>query len=65
MIPRKILESASVKDLYRFMIENRLSRKALFTIVAKRLHRELVVDNAAGRPRRVRLCIPPLAVAST
>jgi MoaA/NifB/PqqE/SkfB family radical SAM enzyme len=53
MIPRKILESASVKDLYRFMIENRLSRKALFTIVERRLHRELVVDNAAGRPRRV------------
>ena len=53
MIPRTILESASVKDLYRFMIENRLSRKALFTIVSRRLRRELVVDNAAGRPRRV------------
>lgn len=53
MIPRKILESASVKELYRFMIENRLSRKALFAVISKRLHRELVVENAAGRPRRV------------
>ncbi|MDD4856821.1 MAG: radical SAM protein [Candidatus Krumholzibacteria bacterium] len=53
MIPRKILESASVKDLYRLMLENRLSRKALFGIVGRRLHRELVVENAEGRPRRV------------
>jgi MoaA/NifB/PqqE/SkfB family radical SAM enzyme len=53
MIPRTILESASVKELYRFMLENRLSRKALFNIVSRRLRRELVVENAAGRPRRV------------
>jgi MoaA/NifB/PqqE/SkfB family radical SAM enzyme len=53
MIPRKMLESASVKDLYRFMIENRLSRKALFGIVSRRLHRELVVENAENRPRGV------------
>lgn len=53
MIPRRILESASIKELYRFMIENRLSRKALFSIVARRLYRELVVENAAGRPLRV------------
>jgi MoaA/NifB/PqqE/SkfB family radical SAM enzyme len=53
MISRRILESASVKELYRFMIENRLSRRALFNIVSKRLRRELVVENAAGRPRRV------------
>jgi MoaA/NifB/PqqE/SkfB family radical SAM enzyme len=53
MIPRKILESASIKELYRLMIENRLSRKALFGIVGRRLYRELVVENAEGRPRRV------------
>lgn len=53
MIPRRILESASIKELYRFMIENRLSRKALFSIVGRRLYRELVVENAAGRPLRV------------
>lgn len=50
MIPRKILESASVKELYRFMIENRLSRKALFNVVSRRLRRELLEENAAGRP---------------
>jgi MoaA/NifB/PqqE/SkfB family radical SAM enzyme len=53
MIPRKILRSASVKELYRFMIENRISRKALFGIVSKRLYRELVLENAEARPRRV------------
>jgi MoaA/NifB/PqqE/SkfB family radical SAM enzyme len=53
MIPRTILESASIKELYRFMIENRLSRKALFSIVGRRLYRELVVENSDGRPRRV------------
>ncbi len=53
MIPSKMLENASVKELYRFMIENRLSRKALFAIVSKRLRRELLAENAAGRPRRV------------
>jgi MoaA/NifB/PqqE/SkfB family radical SAM enzyme len=53
MIPAKVLENSSVKELYRFMIENRLSRKALFAIVSKRLRRELLAENAAGRPRRV------------
>ena len=53
MIPRRILESASIKELYRFMIENRLSRRALFGIVSRRLRQELVVKNEAGRPRRV------------
>ncbi|UCF04853.1 MAG: radical SAM protein [bacterium] len=53
MIPRRILESASIKELYRFMIENRLSRKALFSIVSKRLYRNLVVENIDDRPRRV------------
>ena len=53
MIPRKILESASIKELYRYMIENRLSRKILFSIVSKRLYNELVVENADGRPLRV------------
>ena len=55
MIPRKILESASVKELYRFMIENRLSRKALFNIVSRRLYRDLVVENEDGRPGRVQM----------
>ncbi len=53
MIPRAILDNASFKDLYRFMIENRLSRKALFAILDKRLRRELVVENAERRPRGV------------
>ncbi len=53
MIPAKVLENATVKELYRFMIENRLSRKALFAIVSKRLRRELLAENAAGRPQRV------------
>ena len=45
MIPRKILESSSIRELYRFMLENRLSRKALFGIVRKRLRRDLVDVN--------------------
>jgi MoaA/NifB/PqqE/SkfB family radical SAM enzyme len=53
MIPRTVLERSSVKDLYRFMLENRLSRKALFAIVSRRLRRELVVENAEDRPRGV------------
>ncbi len=46
MIPRRILESASIKELYRFMIENRLSRKVLFSIISKRLYQDLVVLSA-------------------
>lgn len=53
MIPRRILESASIKELYRFMIENRLSRKALFSIVSKRLYQGLVVKNIDDRPPHV------------
>jgi MoaA/NifB/PqqE/SkfB family radical SAM enzyme len=53
MMAKRMLESASFKDLYRFMLENRLSRKVLFAIFAKRLHRELVEENAEGRPRGV------------
>jgi len=53
MVPEKILKSASIKELYRFMIANRLSRKALFSIVSKRLYHELVVDNVEDRPRGV------------
>lgn len=53
MIPRKILESASVKELYRFMLENRLSRKALFRVVSKRIRRNLVDVNEDERPRGV------------
>lgn len=53
LIPAKVLENAPVKELYRFMIENRLSRKALFAIVSKRLRRELLAENSTGRPRRV------------
>jgi MoaA/NifB/PqqE/SkfB family radical SAM enzyme len=53
MISRRILESASIKELYRFMIENRISRKALFGIVSKRLRRSLVDENIDNRPRRV------------
>lgn len=53
MIPRRILESASIKELYRFMIGNRLSRKALFGIVSKRLYQDLVVKNIDVRPLHV------------
>lgn len=53
MIPRAILESASFKDLYRLMLENRLSRKALFALLSRRLKRELVEENAERRPRGV------------
>ncbi|RJR31076.1 MAG: radical SAM protein [Candidatus Latescibacterota bacterium] len=53
MIPGRILESASFKDLYRFMLENRLSRKALFSLLGKRLRRELVAENAENRPKGV------------
>ena len=53
MIPRRILESASIRELYRFMIENRLSRKALFSIVSTRLYHELVEKNIDDRPRHV------------
>jgi MoaA/NifB/PqqE/SkfB family radical SAM enzyme len=50
---RRILESASFKQLYRFMLENRISRKALFTIIDRRLHHEHVEVNVDNRPRRV------------
>lgn len=53
MIPETILKKASIRELYRFTIENRISRKALFAIVSARLRRELVEENAEGRPRRV------------
>ena len=53
MLSRKILESSSIKELYRFMLENRVSRKILLDIVNRRLHRKLVVDNEDGRPRGV------------
>ncbi len=53
MIPRRIRESASIKELYRFMIENKLSRKTLFGIVNKRLYRKLVVENMDNRPLHV------------
>lgn len=53
MIPRRILESASIRELYRFMIENRLSRRALFGLVSKRLHHVLVEKNIDDRPRHV------------
>jgi MoaA/NifB/PqqE/SkfB family radical SAM enzyme len=53
MIATKILESASIRELYRHMIENRLSRKALFGLVSKRLYQELVIENADDRPPHV------------
>ncbi len=53
MIPRKILESSSIKELYRLMLENRLSRKILVDIVSRRLHQKLVVKNEDGRPKGV------------
>jgi MoaA/NifB/PqqE/SkfB family radical SAM enzyme len=53
LIARKILESSSVRELYRFTLENRLSRKALFGIVRKRLRRDLVDINEDDRPRGV------------
>jgi len=53
MIHRGILESSSVKELYRLMLENRLSRKILVDIVSRRLYNTLVVENEDGRPRGV------------
>ena len=53
MIVSKIIESASIRELYRLMIENRLSRKALFGMVSRRLYQELVIENADDRPPHV------------
>ena len=53
MLQQKILESASFRELYRLMVESKLSRKILFGVVNRRLRRELVDVNVDGRPRRV------------
>jgi MoaA/NifB/PqqE/SkfB family radical SAM enzyme len=53
MIPKKILESSSIRELYRLMLENRLSRKILVDIVSRRIYQRLVVENEDGRPRGV------------
>ena len=53
MIPHAILESASFRDLYRFMLDNRLSRRALFSVLGRRLRRELIAENVEHRPRGV------------
>ena len=53
MIPHAIRESASFRVLYCFMLDNRLSRRALFSVLGRRLRRELVVENVEHRPRGV------------
>ena len=53
MIPKRILENASLKELYWFMLDNRLSRRVLFSVIRRRLFKELVEVNVDNRPRRV------------
>lgn len=53
MIPRAFAERAPLRELFRLMLENRLARRALLSILDRRLRRELVEVNVDDRPRRV------------
>lgn len=53
MISRKSIEDATLRELFRFMIENRISRRALLAVLDRRLRRELIEINVDDRPRRV------------
>lgn len=53
MDTKKFIETASTRELFSFMIDKKLTRKALINIVAKRMYNALVVKNPDNRPRRV------------
>jgi len=53
MARTRIIDRASTKQLFKFMIEKKLTRRALINTIHRRMYQELVVVNPDNRPRRV------------